>query len=216
MNMHNFLFLTSNIQKAKDLTNLGINVKKFSIEIPEILSDDVEDVVLYKAKDTELNNILVEDTALYVEGAHFLGTEIKHVYEEIKNDLSFHDRKAIWKVSICLRKDDEFYISTGVLEGKLSYPELDYGYHFNKLLSVDIYKDNNYRVFETLTNKEKILFGPRFIAVNQLKEALSTGDFKKVKVINMKDVKEWDGEYQVEKVKPNKSTPCFSLLKPSL
>jgi hypothetical protein len=57
-------FLTSNEKKAKDFVDFGLGVKEFSQEITEVLAESVETVVLYKAKDTKLNNILVEDTAL--------------------------------------------------------------------------------------------------------------------------------------------------------
>lgn len=199
--MKNIFFLTSNIQKAKDISSFGICVKEFAVELPEVLSADVETVVLHKAKDTNLDNILVEDTSLDVEGAHFFGTEIKHVYEEIKEDTRFNNRKATWRVSMCMKQGDLFYISTGSLTGHLKYPELNYGYHFNKLLCVDIYNDKNYRFFEELSDREKYDFGPRFNALKKLKHALKTGDYSKIKVIHSKDIKPWAGDYQVERKK---------------
>lgn len=201
--MNNICFLTSNIQKAKDISSFGISVKEFSIDVPEVLSSDVETVVLYKAKDTNLDNILVEDTSLDVDGAHFLGTEIKHVYDEIKEDFSFNDRSAVWRVSMCMKQGDNFYISTGELHGKLKYPELEYGYHFNKLLSVDIYKNNQHRFFEQLSSEEKQKFGPRFIALRKLKNALKTQNYSEIKIVNKNCIKKWMGSYQVENTKEN-------------
>lgn len=84
MKLEEIKFLTTRLpKKAKDFTDFGLGVQAFDIEV---LSPDVEIVVLYKAKDTEMNNIVVEDTALCVEGSDFMGTQIKHVYEQLGDD----------------------------------------------------------------------------------------------------------------------------------
>lgn len=189
-------FLTSNKKKAEDFTHFGLGVKEFHTDIEEVLSPEVETVVLYKAKDTGLNNILVEDTSLEVEGADFYGTQIKHVYDEVKDDESFNGKKAIWRVSICMRKDDFFYISTGVLEGILKYPALDTGYHFDRIFAVET--KEGYRQFELFSHEEKMEIGPRFQAIKKLVHALETNDYSQLRKIAVLDVKEWEGEYQIE------------------
>lgn len=190
-------FLTSNKKKAEDFKNFGLGVKEFVEELPEILSSDVEIVVLHKARDTKLNNIIVEDTSLEVEGADFYGTQIKHVYDEVKDDILFHGKKAIWRVSVCMKKDDKFYISTGSLNGILKYPALDFGYHFDTIFAVK--KGEDYQQFELFSQEEKMKIGPRFQAISQLVNAIKNNDYSKLKVINAIDIKNWDGEYQIEK-----------------
>lgn len=200
MDIRENTFLTSNIKKAKDFSNFGFGVQSFEKEIIEILSADVEKVALYKAIDTNLNNIIVEDTSLEIEGATFLGTEIKHVWETIENDDSFHNRKATWKVSLCLKKDNLYYIATGVTEGILKYPMANQGYHFDKLFAIKN-NDGEYKHFELYTEKEKLEIGSRFKAIKMLKDALINNNYSKIKVIKEEDILIWDGKYQIENKK---------------
>lgn len=199
--INDIYFLTSNKKKAEDFTHFGLGVKEFHTEIAEILSPDVELVVLHKARDTGMNNIVVEDTSLEVEGADFFGTLIKHVYEEVKDDESFNGKKATWKVSICMKKDDNFYISTGVLEGILKYPSLDFGYHFDRIFAVpvEIEGKTTYKQFELISHQEKLEIGPRFQALKKLTDALKSNDYSKLLKIPVSDVNNWTGEYQIER-----------------
>lgn len=200
MKIENLYFLTTNKKKAEDFTHFGLGVKEFHEEVPEVLSADVETVVLYKAKDTGLNNIVVEDTSLEVEGADFFGTQIKHVYEEVKDDSSFNGKKAQWKVSICMKIDENYYISTGSLEGILKYPALDRGYHFDRIFSV--LKGDNYVQFELLTHEEKIECGPRFQALKKLTQAIKNNDYSQLLKVKEESIPMWQGDYQIEKEAP--------------
>lgn len=197
MNLKNIEFLTTNPKKSKDFTDYGLGVRTFEQEIIEVLSPDVEVVVLYKAKDTKLNNIVVEDTSLFVEGADFYGTQIKHVYEKIKHDENFNNHKAIWEVSLCMKSGEYFYISTGRTEGILKYPSLEVGYHFDRIFAVKNSK-NEFQHFELYTNEEKQIIGPRFKALKLLTDSFKNEDYSQLKVIHESNVLEWSGEYQVE------------------
>jgi inosine/xanthosine triphosphate pyrophosphatase family protein len=195
--MKDVFFLTSNKQKADDFKKLGLGVKEFNVEIPEVLSSDVEVVVLHKAKDTKLNNIVVEDTSLEVESAGFYGTQIKHMYETVKDNAGFHGKEAIWRVSVSMKKDDTFYISTGELKGILKYPPAEFGYHFDRIFSImDINKD--YIQYATLSEEDRIKCGPRFKAIEQLVNAINTDDYSKLKKVKESDIEEWCGDYQIE------------------
>lgn len=192
-------FITSNEKKASDFKLFGFLVQEFQFEVPEIKSNDVELVALYKAKDAGLNNIVVEDTALYVEGSPFFGTDIKHVYEQMQNDNSLHGLKATWKLSLCLRKDDYYYISTGELIGKLNYPAIEKGYHFEKFFAIE--KSNKliqYPMVDGYTKKE---ISPRYVALRKLHNAIVNNDFSELKKIHVSEVLDWNGDYQVEKSK---------------
>lgn len=200
MNLKEIKFLTTNKKKAQDFSDFGLGVQSFDKEIIEVLSPDVETVVLYKAKDTELNNIVVEDTALSVEGAYFYGTEIKHIYEEIQDDVNFNNHKTTWEVSLCMKSGENFYIATGRTEGILKYPAAQRGYNFDKIFAIKNHK-NEYQHFELYTPEEKIIIGPRFKALRLLIEALEKKDYSKLKVIHENDVPNWTGKYQIEKTK---------------
>lgn len=195
-------FLTSNEKKALDFKLFGFPVKTFNSEIPEVKSPSVEEVAIYKAKDTGLNNIMVEDTAFYIEKSNFLGTEIKHVYDEIMNDHSLHGKKATWKLSICVKKDDYFYISTGKLNGFLNYPKIKKGYHFERFFAVET--ENGLVQYPLLPNHVKQEINPRYIALRKLHNAIINDDFSSLIKIHEKQVPIWKGEYQIEKVKQEK------------
>jgi inosine/xanthosine triphosphate pyrophosphatase family protein len=207
MNLKKINFLTTNAKKAKDFQEFGFGVQEFDKEIPEILSQNVELVVLHKAKDTGLNNIVVEDTALHVEGADFLGTEIKHCYEKIQNNSNFHDKKALWEVSLCFKKDDNYYISTGHLSGILMYPACPTGYHFDTIFAT-LNKHYQFQHFENLTTEEKLEKSPRFKALRKLMYAIEHNDFQKLKIYNERDIQDWTGLYQEEKNSAKKIKIC--------
>lgn len=193
-----FYFITSNQKKARDFTTKGFSTRDFEYEIPEILDNDVEKVVLYKAHDTKPTDIIVEDTSLYVENAPFMGTEIKHVYEVIKDDASYNGRAATWKVSLCLKTNGNYLISTGSLDGILKYPLCDTGYHFDRIFAVNDGKE--YKHFELLTDEEKHVLGPRFQAIQKLVDALDTNDYSKLTVVKESDILPWLGDYQEENI----------------
>ena len=205
-----FYFITSNQKKAQDFTIKGFSTRAFDYDVPEILDEDVEKVVLYKAHDTLSNDIIVEDTSLYVEDAPFMGTEIKHVYDVIKDDSSYHGRKAIWKVSLCLKTNDTYIISTGTLDGILKYPMCETGYHFDRIFAVP--EDNQFTHFELLTFEQKHILGPRFQAIHKLVEALDTNKYSKLKVIKENQIQPWIASYQEEKTaNDSKKEPKFKV-----
>ncbi len=196
-------FLTSNAKKAIDFKSFGFSVKEFHTEIPEVQSNDVETVALYKARDTLFNNIVVEDTSLNIDGAPFPGTDIKHVFEEIMHDDSYHGRRASWKICLCMKKDDYFYLSVGETVGELKYPMVD-GYHFEKIFSIDA--NGKRKHFAQLTEQERLEFGPRYIALKKMAEAIHSNDFSNLKKVHINDISNWTGKYQIEttkkKIKP--------------
>lgn len=203
--MNDVYFLTSNAKKASDFSQFGLGVKEFHEEIPEVLSDDVEIVALYKAKATGMNNIVVEDTAFTVEGSGFRGTEIKYSFPLIKENSQLHGHNVLWQVSLCMKKDSKYYIATGATQGKLNYPGTEFGYHFNTIFTVE--KNNEYVHFELLSEEEKIQYSPRFKALRKLSHAIKNSDFSELKIVEEKNVLQWDGAYQkewsnIKKIKP--------------
>ena len=203
MKLNSISFLTSNPQKAKYFSTFGIGVQEFNKEIIEISSNDVELVALHKARDTNLNNIVVEDTSLNVSGSPYPGTDIKHVYQIIENDESYNGNSTVWEVSLCIKKDDNFYIATGRTQGILKYPALDFGYHFNRIFAPFI--DGKEPIqFELLSQEEKDLYSPRFKALRILSNALLNNDYSQLKIISEHDVSDWDGEYQKETIQKKK------------
>lgn len=202
--INNYSFLTSNIKKAEDFKKYGFGVKEFKEEIKEVQCPHSDVISMYKANDTGLNNIMVEDTGLYVEGAPFCGSEIKYVYEHIKDDDSYHGREARWVVAICLKTPTHFYVAQGITDGVLNYPAKDYGYHFERIFAVDV--NGEKKVFSDLTDEERDVYNPRFKALRVLKEALETNDFSRVFTVKKSSLPEWRGSYQEDNlpVKPQR------------
>lgn len=192
--INQFCFLTSNVKKAEDFKKYGFGVKEFTEEIKEVQCPHSDIISMYKANDTGLNNIMVEDTGLYVEGAPFCGSEIKYVYEHIKDDDAYHGSPAKWVVAICLKTKSHFYVAQGITDGVLNYPATDYGYHFERIFAVEV--GGKLKKFSDLTNEERDIYNPRFKALRTLKNALETNDFSRVFVIEKTHLPEWKGTYQ--------------------
>lgn len=199
-------FLTSNEKKASDFQSFGFGVKEFSEEIPEIRSENVLEVALHKAKDTKLNNIVVEDTALYIKGLDFYGTDIKHLYDEIKSNDSYDGYPASWMVCLCMKKDDVYYLASGELNGKLNYPGVTNGYHFENILVVE--KDGEYVPFPNLSKEEQHELSPRYQALKKLAKAIKNGNYNDLIKIPESQVQNWVGDYQIETTKKEVSYRC--------
>lgn len=194
MNIQDFYFLTTNKTKATDFRDFGFKVKEFSKEIMEVLSPYVEEVVIHKSRDTDLKNVIVEDTSLSIEGTNFFGTQIKDYWDAVELDDSLHMRKAVWEVSTCLSFDDKFYISTGKTEGVLIYPSMEQAYHFNKTFSVQ--HNGKFEFFGALSKEDRHDFSPRIKSIKKLKHALENEDYTNLLVIDKANVKNWNGKYQ--------------------
>lgn len=198
----NYSFLTTNFQKAKDFKVFGFGVEKFEKEIKEIKSPHTDIISIYKAEETGLNNIIVEDTGLFVEGASFCGSEIKYVYEYIKDDPIYNRCNAKWVVSICLKTEDDFFVARGISEGVLSYPATEHGYNFETIFAINV--NGKEKHFSDLTHDERLEYGPRYKALRMLTEALENNDYSKLLKISRNHLPEWKGEYQEDDL-PKKS-----------
>lgn len=196
LDFDSLFFLSGNDHKIQFFQQLGMKHIPCDELIPEVLSSDVGTVSLYKAHHANMNNIFVEDTSLYVESSPFLSTEIKHTYDWIKDDESFHLKKAIWKISVCAKQNDLYFVSTASLEGVLQYPQYEKGYHFNKLFSI-ICNDKPV-FFDSIAPQDSLPFHPRYLAFRNLKNAFNTNDFSEILVFKEKDIPDWKGKYQQE------------------
>jgi inosine/xanthosine triphosphate pyrophosphatase family protein len=205
LDKHNLHFLTSNPVKATAFTYWGFNVKEFHVDIPEVSSPLVEEVALHKARDTGLNNIIVEDTALYIKDCEYNGTDIKHVYHELLTNTKYDNHPTKWTVCLCLKTEDHFLIAQSSLHGYMKYPAIEQGYHFEKFFA--IHYDNKLTHFGEIDEKTRFILSPRYKALEILNHAIETNDFSELLIIPNKNVKDWKGEYQIEKpanVKKNK------------
>lgn len=194
-------FLTTNPKKTKDFISMGFSVMKNDNEPVEVLSPFSSEVALYKSKDTNINNAVVEDTSLSVEGAPCMGTQIKDYWNNIQNDEKYHGKKATWEISVCLSTDKYFIISTGVTEGYIKFPKVEDAYHFDQVFSIALDEEGkDLKHWITFPDDEREALSPRNKAVQALKKAIETNDFSAVTVVPKDFVKEWKGEYQSEDI----------------
>lgn len=205
MSKYKYSFLTSNAKKAEDFKYYGFGVKEFAIELNEVKCPHTDVIALYKAKDTGLNNIIVEDTGLFVQNSPFCGTEIKYVYEHIKNDTSYNGRSADWTVAICLKTETDFLVSIGMTRGVLRYPAFEHGYHFESIFAVGKLEEE--KRFCDLTVADRLIFSPRYKALEKLKYALENNDFSKLLRVSEASLPDWKGDYQEESSPKKKIKP---------
>ena len=126
--MKDLTFITGNISKAEQLSrHLAHPVKHIKLDIPEIQSLDLHEVVEFKAKEAykQINStVLVEDTSLTFNAlAKLPGPLIKWFLTELGNDglckilNSYTDRSAVAHVCFGLYDGKELKIFEGKKNG---------------------------------------------------------------------------------------------------
>lgn len=195
-------FLTSNVVKAKTLSEMGIGVSNFEQDIPEVKSLNVQEVAMYKANDTGLNNILVEDTSFELVGTDFYETQIKQLFKFLEFENSLAGQPVIWKVALAWKVNENIYISQANLRGELYYPAVAKGYNFERILRIE--HNGQQYMFPELPEDVLEKIHPRVIAAQQLIDAVKNNDFSNLKKVAIADIKKWDGEYQPEDINDRK------------
>lgn len=128
MKPSNLKLNTSNQGKYEEFQRLfkkwGCILEATHFDLKEIDADPIK-VVSHKA--TLLNNILVEDTSLDVEGAS-VGVNIRWLLKHLKEYIG---RKAVWTVLLAIRQEDTIFIYKGVVNGKIGEPAGNNGFGFD-------------------------------------------------------------------------------------
>ena len=180
---------SSNPKKLAEYQALFPNIQGITIrDLPEVMSDK-DQVILYKVKELNQANVIIEDTILEVfenDQWHEI-VDIKWQVKNLKDSVP-----ARWIVSLGLMLEDRHIrLYRASLEGVLDssqYVEDSFGFD-----SVFIPKDHN----ETLKNLAlkglKGNISPRKFAL------LSLGDNKPLKIIHIDKLDTWTGEYQSAK-----------------
>ena len=123
-------FVTSNDNKLREAEQiLGKKIEKIDLDIDEIQTIDVEEVVkdkAHKAYDVVKKPVFVEDTGLYFTGMKgFPGALIKWLLKSVGTEgickaVDGFDRKAVAKASICLYDGKKYNIFTGEVKGSIT------------------------------------------------------------------------------------------------
>jgi len=178
--MRKIIFVSSNSGKieeiSKHLKNFSIEVEGKILEMPEISSDNQEEVAKEKAKYAARiagKTVITEDTGVYFEAyKNFPGTHPKFIFETIGYEgimklLERKNRKAFFKtvVSYC-ESGKEPKVFIGICKGTItekvigeSHPRLPYDSIF--------IPDGDSRVFAEMTKEEKAKYSHRAKAMEE-------------------------------------------------
>jgi XTP/dITP diphosphohydrolase len=180
-------FITSNQNKVKEAQEiLKKKINKANLDIPEIQSLNVEEVVKDKARKAYKKikmPVLVEDTGLYIESLNnFPGALVKWMLGTIGNEgicsllKNEKNRKISAKTCYCLYNGKNFHIFVGVSNGTLPQNpkgKSDFGWD-------SIFVPTGYtKSFAEMSMEEKNLISMRKIALEKLKHFLETKARKK-------------------------------------
>ncbi len=142
----NITFITSNKSKSDQVAKiLNIDVIYKSLDLPEIQSLDLDEIVIQKAKDAYFivkSTVLVEDVSLvYHVLGNLPGPLIKWFYQELGDKglcrLINHynkDRSATAKIAYCLYNGDEPHIFKYQVAGRIAaYPRGENGFGWDPI-----------------------------------------------------------------------------------
>lgn len=169
------IFVTSNYQKLKEFESiLGIKLNHSDLDLDEIQSVDVEEVVTHKAKQAyELlkEPVVVEDTGLYFEELNGLpGALVKFFIKKLKLNqicsLVKENRKATAITCIAFFDGQELKIFKGETKGEIALePKGINGFGWDPIFIPEGY----IQTFAEITSEEKEYKFMRKEAIEKLK-----------------------------------------------
>lgn len=148
---------TSNRSKLGEFQRLfqlhGVKLEASEIELKEIDADPLN-VIVHKA--SQLDQVLVEDTSLDVEGAK-VGVHVKWLIDSLDQYLG---QNAVWTVYLAWRINEEVFVYEGQVIGIIVSPRGNSGFGFDPyFLPVGSKK--------TLSEEKPDKLNARSLAVNQ-------------------------------------------------
>ncbi len=183
----NFMFenevniVTGNKNKQKEIKEIlsedQYKLNFFDIDLDEVLADDPETIVIYKTLDAqkiiEKNNIVTEDTTLFVNGEFF--PEIKWKMDELKEGDVVE-----MIVTLGYYRDEVIYIYQNKIEGIIHLDrENKYSFGFDNILFIGDKCLGDYKLEHPIRDVYKEL-----------------GYDKYIKNVDIKSIDPWNGEWQ--------------------
>ncbi|MCD6381635.1 MAG: non-canonical purine NTP pyrophosphatase [Candidatus Aenigmarchaeota archaeon] len=171
------VFVTSNPNKVREVEEiLGMKVKQVSIDVKEIQSLDVKDVVREKVIEAyKIVNkpVIVEDTGLYIESLNgFPGALIKWVMKTIGNEgicrITTGDRRAVARTYVGYYDGNDLNLFVGEISGRISDVPRGDGFGWDAVFIPDEYE----KTFGELGPEIKNKISMRKIAFEKLRNYL--------------------------------------------
>ncbi len=127
-------FVTGNKNKFNEAKKIvGRQIKKIELDLEEIQSDDIYEIVKNKAKkafEILKEPIFVEDVAFYLKCLNqFPGPNIKWMVKSVgvrgiyKLVKKYKEKKVLVRAVVCYFNGNEFKFFTGDLNGKIVFPK---------------------------------------------------------------------------------------------
>lgn len=161
-------FITTNENKFKEAKDLlGFELQQLSISLPEIQAINPKEVVEFKIKSTDIDNVFAEDTGLYLGENKEIGALIKWISNKtvIK---AFLEQRAIAVCCIGLKQNNKISFYTGKIIGKIVDSRGINGFGWDS-----IFLPNGYdKTFAEMSREEKNQISHRGIAFRKLKESI--------------------------------------------
>ena len=172
-------FVTSSKDKVKEAENiLGFEIDKVQLDIKEIQTIEVEEVVEDKAKRAFAQTkkpVMVEDTGFYIEAwKGFPGALIKWILKTLGSEglcqaLKDNNRVVVAKTCICLYNGKEAKIFNGEIKGTMpEKPKGEGGFGWDSIFQ----PEGHNKTFAEMTQEEKDSMSMRKIAFSKMKEFL--------------------------------------------
>jgi non-canonical purine NTP pyrophosphatase (RdgB/HAM1 family) len=181
MNIASLTFITGNPKKAEQLGyHLEYPVNHFKLDLPEIQSLDLEEIIEYKAKEAYKqvqSTVLVEDTSLVFTALGKLpGTLIKWFLTELRVDGlcklldGYEDRTAHAKVLFGLYDGKELKIFEGGIKGTIAEtPRGETGFGWDPIFI----PEGHEKTWGEMDAEEQKETSMRRVALKKLEEFLS-------------------------------------------
>ena len=161
-------FITTNKNKfleAKKL--LDFELQQLSISLPEIQAIDPKEVVEFKIKSTDIDNVFAEDTGLYLGEGEEIGALIKWISNETVTK-AFLEQRAIAVCCIGLKQNNKISFYTGRIMGKIVDSRGINGFGWDCIFQPKGHK----KTFAEMSRQEKNQISHRGIAFRKLKESI--------------------------------------------
>lgn len=175
-------FITGNANKAAQLSKyLGISVDHHKVDLTEIQSLDLEEVIGHKLKEAYSiikSPVLVDDASVVILAFGKLpGPFIKYFLDELKTEgickmlFAFTDKRVTGTVGIGYYDGNEMKIFTGVIEGMISDgPKGDGGFGWDSIFIPNGYSQTRAEMNEA----DYDATSPRKFAIEKLEKYLKS------------------------------------------